>query len=268
MRRKNINILLFFVMFLLFITCICGCESKTDSLPMVVLNQDNGFGSPITPQVIVPSMPDDSNSDNTDKDTTWIPDIFDLDDPYIPGQYDDSTKYDYSSEKVQFITVSGSFQQTQGSGKYPDYTVSSSNSLAVCGEKTPFPYGTFSCDVKTVKGADSGIVFGLSAEKNTFWENDTSYYIFLLSADGNVYLGKIDDGKWSVLQRKSYSFNVEDFFTLKVVYKNNKIFCFINNTLLIEHKEKNPLTGTRFGIRGGGVGAVFANISITNEYIV
>lgn len=263
MRKKSVSILLIFALYALCALLVTGCAVKSEAVAMKEKTPDDGFYGSITPQQV-----ETSSSSDAETHEEWTPEIIDLDENYTATEYDDSVKYEYTSANVKFNTVSGSFTQIKGAGEFNDYTVAATNSLAVCDTETPFPYGTFSCDVKTVAGFDSGIVYGLSTDRSMFWESGVSYYIFLLSADGRVYLGKIDDGTWTVLKRASYSFNTVDTFSLKVVYKNYKSYCYVNGTLLIEYKERNPLKGTGFGIRGGGEGAVFSNISLTNDYLI
>lgn len=281
--KKSVRIIIVTLMYAFCALFACGCDQTTaknnaafrndggattapvGTVFMQVKTPDGGYQGSITPER---AQDQSSGEGQPSAYEEWTPEIIEYDEPYVYTPYDDSVRYEYTSETVNFKTVSGGFTQEKGNGEFNDFTVTGTNSLAVCGEETSFPYGTFSCDVKTVKGYDTGIVYGLSTYKSMFWESGVSYYIFLLSADGKVYLGKIDDGVWSVLKRVSYSFNTVDTFNLKVVYKNYKSYCYVNGTLLIECKERKPLTGTRFGIRGGGSGAVFSNISVTNDYLI
>ena len=212
-------------------------------------------------------IPEESDPSGGESPEDWEPEIIDLDDPYSPDEYDDSIHYNYSSDDMDFDMAAGSFSKSKGSGLYYDYTSAATNSLAVCNSGVSFPYGTFSCDLKTVSNGDCGIVFALDASSKTFWENSCSYYIFLFSTDGRMYLGKINNGVWTVLQSASYSFNTTTFYTMKVIYKNYKSYCYINDKLLIEYKESKPLKGTRFGIRAGAPNAEFKNLSITNDYL-
>lgn len=263
--RNIIKTLTVVIILCLTLAVFTACNDDVDLTPIKPNELGGGGGDlgSLTPnKVTQPEPPVQGGEEEED----WVPDILDLDGPYIPTVFDDSVQYDYSKGAFNFTSVAGGFSVTDGNGEHPDYTVMTPNSLAVS-TSTPFPYGTFSCDVKTVAGYDTGIVFGLSSDESYFWESGASYYIFLLSADGNVYLGKIDNGVWSVVQWTTYSFNTNDFYNLKVVFKNGKINCYINGTLLIEVKEKYPLTGTGFGIRGGGTGAIFKNITVTNQYI-
>ena len=264
MFGKKMRVALSIALTVLCMTVACACAGG--SIEMTVQTPASGFGEPIVPQEVQgqPSVGDTQNK----PDVNWTPDIIDKDEPYVEGTFDDSLQYDYSANALTFRTAYGSFTTEEGAGEHLDYTTAERNSLAINTGNTPFAYGTYTCDVKASATGDTALLFCVDSESNYFWETGVSYYLLLMSLDGNIYLGKIANNAWSVVSSASYSFNYVDFYRLKIVLKNGKIWCYINDTLLIEAKEKKPLTGTGFGFRSAGAGAVFANISVTSQYLI
>lgn len=220
-------------------------------------------GTAITPEVNTPTTGGEGGS--------WVPGIFD--DTLGSGtieDIDDSQKYVYDSSTVSFATVAGSLSFSQGQGEFTDFVTQGGNSMAVCdNENAPFPYGTITCNVKTKTNTDSGIVFGLSSNGiPTYWEGyGISYYFFFLGQDGTAYLGKTDNGGWTVCAIVDYTFNDTDTYELKVVYKGSKICGYVNGELMVSYRDGDPLTGTGFGVRSGGAGVSFSDLAVTNEYL-
>ncbi len=218
------------------------------------------------PEVVVPKAP-------ADIDDNWMPQVLVKDnDPTetdkLNSDFDDSTKYTYNSSTVAFKTVAGALTTQAGTGEFPTFTTTAGNSMAVCNTaQAPFPYGTISCDVKTVTDTDSGIVFGLSSSAPSYWEGaGIGYYFFFLGRDGTAYLGKTDNGMWYVVNIVDYSFNSVDTYNLKVVFKGTTIYCYVNNDLMFAVRDTAALKGTGFGVRSGAAGVVFSNLTVTNDY--
>lgn len=192
----------------------------------------------------------------------FIPGILDYD-PNVPSDfdYDFSTIYDYTGAKL--TAASGSFLEVEGI-----YASSGGSALYVNrDENTPFPYGTFSAKVMN-NGTDSGIVFGLSSNKNSFWEGaGISYYFYFVSFSGMAYLGKADNGGWAALSEKQIAnYSASNTYELKVIYKGNKILCFVNGVQMLSYSETAPLKGTGWGIRAGGADVVISDLAIASTF--
>ena len=265
MFGKKMRVALSIALTVLCMTVACACAGG--SIEMTVQTPAAGFGEPIVPQEVTNSSTGGGTTEQM-PDLNWQPDIHDKDEPYVEGAFDDSVQYDYSASTLSFRPTNGSFTTAAGAGEHLDYTTAENFSLAISSENAPFAYGTYCCDVKASATGDTALLFCVDSESNYFWETGVSYYLLLMSLDGNIYLGKIANNAWSVVESATYSFNYVDFYRLKIVLKNGKIWCYINDTLLIEAKEKKPLTGTGFGFRSAGAGAVFANISVTSQYLI
>lgn len=260
--------------------------SSTSSISSISPDDSSTSKSPIIPRVdspaesgsglIIPEIDSDEDSgtqtpsskeEESSNSSSWVPSIIDRDESSnVFDEIDDSVKYTYNASTVKFTTVNGSFSTSSGSGTYSDFKTTNTYSLAVC-TSVKFPYGTLSCDMKNVSDADSGIVFGLSGSGSSFWEGSgVSYYFFFLNKSGVAYLGKTDNGNWSVCKYVSYSYNTTSYYNLKVVFQGSKICCYVNGELLFAYRDSNVLKGTGFGIRSSQSGVEFKNISVTNNY--
>lgn len=205
----------------------------------------------------------DTDNDGDNQDGTGDEDI-----NYCPEEeeppIDDSKKYDYSNFDKEAKVVNGQAQVLTGA-----INTFGSNNLIVDTE-TPFPYGTISVDIKTNANSDTGIVFNVEDNGNDkFWENTVAYYFFFLNKDGYAYLGKANYGAWQELKSIPYLASVSstETYNLKVVLKDTKILCFINNELMFGYKDNERLVGTSFGFRSSTSGCSFTGYSITNDYI-
>ena len=233
---------------------------------------------PVSPKVVreaeapegtvAPSVKEQASQ--PDEEGVWVPEIIDRDKDNTLGDesIDDSIRYTYDKDLCSLFAASGGMVTSEGTGALLDYDTTAANTLMVSTEQSsPFPYGTFSCDVRTAKDTDSGIVFGLSSSSVSFWEgNGTSYYFYFLGRDGTAYLGKTDNGSWYVLKIVDYSFNFEDYYNLKVVFRGSKILCYVNNDLVLSYRDMTPLTGTRWGLRSGAASVSFKNVVLTSDY--
>ncbi len=244
----------------------CG-EKPVDYKPVDMLEESpaqipDGF---LTPEEIPAVEPPDDNKD------PWLPDIIDRDEPNddFSGDFDDSQQYVYHRETVTLAKVSGGISiGEEGAGGLRNCVTTETNSMAVSTtESAPFPYGTIACSVRTKTNTDSGIVFGLNSNASSFWEgNGISYYYFFLGRDGTAYLGKTDNGKWMVCHIVNYTFRATETYRLKVVYRGNKICCYVNGELMFGFRDDAALKGTRYGVRSGASDVEFTDLSITNEY--
>lgn len=226
-------------------------------------SEDAGYMDTVSPdETDTPPEVDDGEEESKPYEP-FIPGIMDFDpDNPIGGDYDFSTVYDYTGATLK--DASGTFVEENGA-----YTAQYGAALYVNrNEQYPFPYGTLSADVIS-KGTDTGIVFGLSANRNYFWEGSgISYYFFFVSQAGRAYLGKADNGGWAALSEReipNYSGNTK--YNVKVIFKGNKILCYIDGQQMLSYADSNALAGTGWGIRAGGVGATISNVQISSSFI-
>lgn len=115
----------------------------------------------------------------------------------------------------------------------------------------------------------NGIIFGLSHNTPTFWEQVGVSYYFLFIANGSVSLGKTDNGVWTHCGGE-YNSQYQGNCRLGVYRDVDTIYVFVNGEAFITYKDANALTGTRYGVRAGAGGTSytkFINLSgqdITN----
>lgn len=194
----------------------------------------------------------------------FIPGILD-DDPFVDMEdnNDYSTQYDYSNAKLS--SAMGLFQQSEGT-----YTASSTNVLYVNRDATtPFPYGKISADIKN-NGSDTGLVFGLSSNIPNFWEGQgISYYFVFISQGGTVYIGGAINGGWTNFGEATISgYNAQNTYNLKVLYRGNKIVCYLDGVNVLGISVPTKLTGTGWGIRAGKAGTVISNVKVSSDTTV
>lgn len=265
MKGNMVKVITMILATILCVSLLFGCNTTVGTVIEPTANGQQEEATAVTPEKVEDEIieePDDSE---------WIADIIVKEDggeDIFGDDFDDSIKYTYDSTTVAFSTVSGGFTTESGSGLFADHTSTTTGSMAVC-TSVAFPYGTISVDVKTQTNTDTGIVFGLScSNKTSFWEGyGVSYYFFFLGQDGTAYLGKTDNGHWTVVKIVDYTFNATDYFNLKVVYKGSAIYCFVNGALMFAVRDSAALTGTGFGIRTGASGVAFKNLTVTNDYV-
>ncbi len=258
---KKITVILVIVAFALLF-CACGNADVGTQLTTTEMQKtgDGQSATVVTPTEVV-------QQDDETEYVPFIPEIIDLDpdSSYDSDSFENTT--DYSN--YAFSQVYGSFEQSGSENSI--YTAQRSWSLAVCqDEEYPFSYGTLSADVQA-NGSDSGIVFGLDTTtyKDSFWEGlGISYYFYFVSVDGFIYLGKTVDTNWYALMVTSISdFSSESTYNVKIVYKGNRILCFLDDVYVGNYSDSSPLDGTSWGIRAGSSGAVISNINISNDFI-
>lgn len=268
MKTKN-RFICILVLVIMVIVGTVACDTTSIS--------SSGSHSPISPQVQgsasansnVISVETGENSSQSSSQTSqsWIPEIIVGETGAEVPNIDDSVKYDYSASKLAFSIANGTFSETKVTNKISNWTTTGTNNLLYT-TSVAFPYGTITCNVKTLTTADSGIVFGLSSSSTTFWEGSgISYYFFFLSREGTAYLGKTNNSTWSILKQVPYSFNNTDTYQLKVIYQGTKICCYVNNEFMIGVRDIAPLSGTAFGLRSGASGVSFSDLAITNDYL-
>ena len=191
----------------------------------------------------------------------FIPEFEDTD-PFVDMEIsrDFSQTYDYTTATIS--SVRGSFDILDGV-----YTSSTDSALYVnMDAETPFPYGTISASVKN-NGGDSGLVFGLSSNYDTFWEGSgVSYYFLFVSLGGDLYLGRTVDGVWSELARADIAgFNAQITYNIKVIYLVDKIIVYLDDVYQFSYRVSEALEGTGWGIRTGVSGATFSNVSVSSD---
>ncbi len=209
--------------------------------------------------------PDIHVNDNTGVELKpFVPEVLD-DDPFISmgDEYDFSKQYDYTNAKLS--SASGVFSFEEGT-----YTASTSSVLYVNNDNsTPFPYGTISADIMN-NGGDTGVVFGLSSSKSYFWEGEgIEYYFVFISQGGTVYIGRAFDGGWTNFGEATIAdYSPSKTYNLTVLYRVNKIICYLDGVNVLGVSVSEPLTGTGWGIRAGKTGATISNVVITSKATV
>ena len=155
-------------------------------------------------------------------------------------------------------------------GSFKDNLVSvEGNSLAL-NKAQEFTSGTIQLTVNLAGiKSDSGIVFGLEDNGSSeFWEKGVSYYFYFVSIDGLAYLGKVANGAWQICSTSTLKgFNPSKDYDLKVIKKENVMYCFTDGELQFSYTDSRPLKGTKFGIRAGRKDVTFSSISINNRII-
>ncbi|MBO4573623.1 MAG: hypothetical protein J5762_07685 [Clostridia bacterium] len=184
-----------------------------------------------------------------------------------PTNTDRSAEFLYTFSQLEMASVSGLIYESFSDGKVT-YVTNYRDNMSVA-RNAAFPYGTFSCKVCTVKDSDTGIVFALQGEGDSYFEGEgISYYFFFLNKEGYAYLGKTFDGKWNILKMVKYDFKIGTFYDLKVVYDSPRIKCYVDGNCVIGFKDNVPLEGTGFGIRSNGnLGAKFTDIYVSNLFL-
>ena len=258
--KKTFVYLIFFVITLLMLSgCLESGNDIADTVEPIIKNNSKEILVSQSPKEILPQ-------EVIVPDTDWVPDILAGDTGSGVPDVDDSIKYDYSYNKLSFVTGYGNFTESKVNNSISTYTSAGTSILYT--KSMPFPYGTFTCDIKTKTSSDNGIIFGLTTPYESFWEGKgISYYFFFLNKEGNAYLGKSVDGSWYLMKQVPYAFNETDTYTLKVVYQGSKICCYINGEFMMGMRDISPLTGTAFGLRCGDSGVIYSNMSVTNDYI-
>lgn len=242
------------ILFCLTIFCV-GCNKVINPIEFGSGDPANGINPSVIP----------NSSTSIPESSQFIPDIID-DDPYVDigGSYDFSEQYDYTNALL--TSYYATFTTTTNEGGKTVYTAPNRAIYTNRDAVTPFPYGTLSADVMN-NGFDSGIVFGFSSN-NSNWEGaGVSYYFYFVSQAGRAYLGKTDNGSWYVLGEKAIDgYNKATTYDIKVNYKGNKILCFVNGVHMLSYSDGSALTGTGWGIRAGGAGAVISNVYISSSF--
>lgn len=136
------------------------------------------------------------------------------------------------------------------------------NSIAEL-ENSEFVYGTLEVTVKNNGAADNGLIFDVTSNaSHIYWENNVSYYFFFVNKDGVVLLGKVDDGTWTLCQESVYNgYDPNGTYNLKIEKDSTTIYGYVNGSSYIAFSDSAPLTGTGYGLRAGGAGVAFTNLS-------
>lgn len=134
--------------------------------------------------------------------------------------------------------------------------------------------GTISTNIKLAKTTgDNGIVFGFNnaGGSNTAWEGyGISYYFFFISREGKAYLGKTNNGIWTLCSLVDFpGYLSGGTFNLKVSRDRSNsaydfINCYIDDELYISYKDPEALDGVGFGIRAGSSGVGYDEIVVSD----
>ncbi len=147
--------------------------------------------------------------------------------------------------------------------------ISQSDNSLIINKQDEFVYGHLSVDINIGnEKKDNGIIFSLEDnDLANFWEgNQVSYYFYFISISGTAYLGKTDNGNWSMLSEKvinNYSLNKT--YNLKVEKDDTTIRCFVDEELYLTYNDDSPLLGKKFGLRAGGSNVSYSNIECVSS---
>jgi len=156
----------------------------------------------------------------------------------------------------EFSTTAGSW-----SGKTNGLTSGATNSIAVKNNET-FKYGILETSI-TLNGSatDNGIVFGLSSDSSSFWEQvGTSYYFFFISRSGSLCIAKTDNNVWKHFADKPIpSFSNTGTYKMRIERNSLLTYLYLNDTLYLTLSDTS-LQGTGFGLRAGSSGISFTGL--------
>lgn len=222
-----------------------------------------------------------------------------LDGALITAQYSDGSEkevevsadmisgYDPDKEGEQYVVVSFSDNGITKSVDFPVtvreyftvhngsvakegdvYSTTSANTLCTVSGGA-FSEGKLSATVTVKPNGDNGIVFGVSAEKESYWEEQVSYYFFFITRDGGAYLGKVTNGIWSALSFtliEQFDFSVQHELAVvkyDVADSYAVLQCYVDGKSYALVRDYEALTGTGYGIRAGGTGVVYGALSVS-----
>ena len=118
--------------------------------------------------------------------------------------------------------------------------------------------GTLSTTMKIPESGEAGLVFALSAaEGESYFEKESglSYYYFAVNGDKTARLYRIENGKKNELRVQKLitsSFGAGKQVDISVIFDNESIYCYVNETCFIKYDDPSPLTGEMFGRRQDG----------------
>ena len=271
MKKNKFNISLKpVVLFLLIASILCTTVLVVAALSYMPEKRGDGKeAETITPTVsgvgtgaavILPEAVDEKPQEKPTYEP-FVPEFTDKE-PFVDmdKSYDFSKQYDYSYAGTYAANGGATFENGT-------YTATTANALYIhMSSYAPFPYGTISADVLN-NGGDSGIVFGLSTVKNSFWEGaGVSYYFAFINADGTFFLGRTVNGTWSTLAYTDIvGYSAANTYNMKVLYRIDKIILLLNDVPMISYRTTSPLSGTGWGVRMGTVGSTVGNIVVSNK---
>jgi len=78
-----------------------------------------------------------------------------------------------------------------------------------------------------------------------------NYYALIMNYDGDLLLGKMESGKWTVIDKNSDL--VSDYsrlnrYSLEVCFEDGNITCLVDGEIYIEYYDETPLSGNKVGI--------------------
>lgn len=78
-----------------------------------------------------------------------------------------------------------------------------------------------------------------------------NYYALIMNYDGNLLLGKMESGKWTVIDKNSDL--VSDYsrlnrYSLEVCFEDGNITCLVDGDIYIKYYDEIPLSGNKVGI--------------------
>ncbi len=125
-----------------------------------------------------------------------------------------------------------------------------------------FNKGTLEAILIPGSSNNNGIIFKASNVNNEF-----SYYWLYFTATNQVSFSKITNGveKKEINKFLPYGRNYSRAYNIKIVIKNNDIYCYFDNRLSFFYHDDELLSGTEVGIKSVGNNTSIFNISKVDE---
>ncbi len=202
-------------------------------------------------------------------DPTFGPHIF-------LGWYYKGEEYDWTAPVTQNITVNALWQKVynvqlstaNGSATSIEngYKSVVGATILACTDQG-FDRGTIEVTMASPNKSDSGIVVCLdNGGQQNYWEQGVSYYFFFVNLDGNAYLGKVDNGKWTAEKVIPIEGYVQgQSYRLKVILDGTDLYCYVDGKLYIAFSEEKFLQGTGLGLRAGAAEVSFTDFAVSGE---
>ena len=126
-----------------------------------------------------------------------------------------------------------------------------------------FVYGSLEVTMKIKGAADNGVIIALTPnDTHMYWENEVSYYFFFVNLHGLAMLGKVDNGTWTTCQEAVINgYSATGTYQLKVEKDASTIYGYVNGVCYISYADSFPLEGVGYGLRAGGSGVEYSNLS-------
>lgn len=141
-----------------------------------------------------------------------------------------------------------------------------------CFKDKEFASGTYSVDLSASGVSDSGIIMAFDHYYAFDGTLKKSFYAFEIGKDGVLMLFKVSLNTWS--DRPAFSLKIWEYaptntYNLTLSWEGIKdgkavINCFLNGSWVYTYEDSSPLTGTGYGLIGGGPNVIYQNIVRTD----